>query len=104
MIGFVTTPETASEVLDAIREAQLSRGSAFFWTTGSMPIYSGESAGMTLIPASDEILDTPLRQGQTPRDFPEFDQLIETLGGLEARVDVDPETLVNPDTPNLESN
>ena len=104
MIGFVTTPETATEVLEAIRDAQLGRGHSHFWTTGSMPIYSGESAGMTLIPASDEILDTPLRQGQTPRDFPEFNQLIETLGGLEARVVVDRDDLVHPDTPNLESN
>ena len=96
MIGFVTTPETAAEVLDAIREAQLSRGHAHFWTTGSMPIYTGDHAGKTLIPASDEILDTPLRQGQTPRDFPEFNQLIETLGGLDNRVDVDRQDLVDP--------
>jgi len=102
MIGFVTTPETATEVLDAIREAQLSRGHAHFWTTGSMPIYSGESAGMTLIPASDDILDTPLRQGLTPRDFPEFTQLVETLGGLEARVDVDEENLVDPNIPQID--
>lgn len=102
MIGFVTTPETATEVLDAIREAQLSRGHAHFWTTGSMPIYTGDHAGKTLIPASDEILDTPLRQGLTPRDFPEFNLLIETLGGLEARVDVDRDDLVNPDLPQID--
>lgn len=96
MIGFVTTPETAAEVLEAIREAQLSRGHAHFWTTGSMPIYTGDYAGKTLIPASDEILDTPLRQGQTPRDFPEFNLLIETLGGLDNRVDVDRQDLVDP--------
>lgn len=96
MIGFITTPETAIEVLDAIRDAQLSRGHAHFWTTGSMPIYTGDYAGKTLIPASDEILDTPLRQGQTPRDFPEFNQLIETLGGMDNRVDVDEQDLVDP--------
>ena len=96
MIGFVTTPETATEVLEAIRDAQLGRGHAHFWTTGSMPIYTGDYAGKTLIPASDEILDTPLRKGQTPRDFPEFNLLIEMLGGLEARVDVDRQDLVDP--------
>lgn len=96
MIGFVTTPETAAEVLDAIRDAQLSRGHAHFWTTGSMPIYTGDYAGKTLIPASDEILDTPLRKGQTPRDFPEFNLLIGTLGGLDNRVDVDRQDLVDP--------
>jgi len=102
MIGFVTTPETASEVLDAIRDAQLSRGHAHFWTTGSMRIYTGDYAGKTLIPASDEILDTPLRKGQTPRDFPEFNLLIETLGGLETRVDVDRQDLVNSDLPQID--
>lgn len=96
MIGFITTSETAIEVLDAIRDAQLSRGHAHFWTTGSMPIYTGDYAGKTLIPASDEILDTPLRKGQTPRDFPEFNQLIETLGGMDNRVDVDEQDLVDP--------
>ncbi len=96
MIGFVTTPETATEVLDAIREAQTSRGSAHYWTTGALPIYQGENAGLTFIPASDEILNTPLRKGQTPRDFPEFSILIDTLGGLDSRVDVDQADLVNP--------
>ena len=101
MIGFVTTPETATEVLDAICEAQLSRGHAHFWTTGSKPIYSGDHAGKTLIPADDDILDTPLRQGLTPRDFPEFTQLVETLGGLEARVDIYAQDLVNPNIPEI---
>lgn len=101
MIGFVTTPETAAQVLDAIREAQLSRGQASYWSTGSMPIHSGEHAGKTLIPADDDILDTPLRQGLTPRDFPEFTQLVETLGGLEARMDVSPEDLLDPNAPDL---
>ena len=102
MIGFVTTPETATEVLEAIREAQLSRGHAHFWTTGSMPIHNGQHAGLTLVPASDEILDTPLRKGQTPRDFPEFDILVDSLGGLEARVDVDEENLVDPNIPQID--
>ena len=99
MIGFVTTPETATEVLEAIREAQISRGHGHFWTTGSLPIHNGQYAGLTLVPASDDILDTPLRQELTPRDFPEFTQLVENLGGLEARVDIYRQDLVNPDLP-----
>lgn len=101
MIGFVTTPETATEVLEAIREAQISRGQASYWSTGSMAIHSGDHAGKTLIPASDQILDTPLRKGLTPRDFPEFSQLIEVLGGLEERVDISPEDLLDPNAPDL---
>ena len=97
MIGFITTPETATAVVAAIREAQLSRGTAYYWTTGSAPIYSGSYTGEAFIPASDALLDTPLRRGLTPRDFPEFDQLVTLLGGLEARVDLDPDVLINPD-------
>ena len=97
MIGFITTAETAAIVLDGIREAQLSRGSAHYWTTGAMPIYAGTHSGQMFIPASDAILSTPLRVGVTPRDFPEFDQLVTLLGGLDARVDIDPDVLINPD-------
>ena len=99
MIGFVTSTETASAVIDGIREAQLGRGTAYYWTTGSMPIYGGSYKGEVFIPANDAILDTPLRQGLTPRDFPEFDYLVETLGGLDARIDIDPDVLINPDIP-----
>lgn len=102
MIGFITDPETAATVLEGIREAQISRGYPYYWTTGSMPVYSaddGISVGDVFIPASDDILDTPLRQGLTPRDFPEFDELVGLLGGLDARVDIDPDILINPDLP-----
>tara|TARA_R110000824_G_scaffold318272_1_gene505486 strand:+ start:718 stop:1023 length:306 start_codon:yes stop_codon:yes gene_type:complete len=97
MIGFVTSTATAAIVIDGIREAQLSRGTAYYWTTGAMPIYAGTHSGQTYIPADDAILDTPLRQGLTPRDFPEFDILVETLGGLEARVDLPASDIVDPD-------
>ena len=97
MIGFVTSTATAAIVIDGIREAQLSRGTAYYWTTGAMPIYAGTHSGQTYIPADDAILDTPLRQGLTPRDFPEFDILVETLGGLEARVDLPESDIIDPD-------
>jgi len=98
MIGFVTSTETAAAVLDGIREAQLGRGTAYYWTTGAMPIYGGDYAGQTFIPADDALLDTPLHHDVTPRDFPEFDQLVALLGGLDARVDIDADVLINPDT------
>lgn len=99
MIGFVTTPETASIVTDGIREAQLSRGQHYYWTTGAELIYSGDNKGQVFIPAGDEVLSTPLRNGLTPRDFPEFDQLVTLLGGLDSRVEIDPDSLINPDIP-----
>ena len=97
MIGFVTTAETAALVISGIREAQISRGSAYYWTTGAMPIHSGDYEGQTFIPADDALLDTPLHHDVTPRDFPEFDQLVETLGGLDARVDLPASDIVDPD-------
>ena len=119
MIGFITSTETAAAVLDGIREAQLGRGTAYYWTTGAMPIYSGDYAGQTFIPADDALLDTSLRQGLapddlpasdspldtsprrmlTPRDFPEFDQLVALLGGLDARVDLPASDIIDPDSP-----
>ena len=102
MIGFVTTPETAAIVTDGIREAQLGRGQHYYWTTGAEPIYSGANKGQMFIPASDEVLSTPLRNDLTPRDFPEFDQLVTLLGGLDSRVEINPDSLINPDLPTEE--
>jgi len=96
MIGFITTPETSDAVTQAIRDAQASRDLPVFWLLIGMPIYSGEYTGMHFIPADDSILDVPLRGNpvQTPRDFPEFSQLIALLGGLDARVDIDPSSII----------
>tara|TARA_B100001093_G_C26830737_1_gene1015964 strand:- start:610 stop:918 length:309 start_codon:yes stop_codon:yes gene_type:complete len=97
MIGFITDKQTAATVMDGIRQAQTSRGQHYYWTTGSALIYSGNHAGKTFIQASDFLLDTPLRNGLTPRDFPEFDELVAILGGLDARVEIDPKVLDDPD-------
>jgi hypothetical protein len=45
------------------------------------------------------MLSTPLhgKPPLTPQDFPEFAQLVGLLGGLEARIDLDPETIVQPE-------
>jgi len=100
MIGFVTSPTTSYEVLQGIEEAQLSRGLPFFWTTGSYPIYAGANTGQVFIPADDELLTTNLRQGLTPMDFPETHIFIKALGGLDARVEIDPKDIVNPNPAN----
>ena len=99
MIGFITDIQTADTVIDSIRHAQTSRGQNYYWTTGAMKIYSGDNAGKMFIPANDDILNTPLRKGLTPKDFPEYDQLVALLGGLEARVNINPDVLLDPDIP-----
>lgn len=96
MTGFVVTPATAQAILDGIAAAMTSRGMPVYWTTGAFPIHSGPHAGSMFIPASDEVLSTPLRRGLTPRDFPQFDQLVAMLGGLDARVNVDPVAILDP--------
>ena len=96
MIGFIITPEASSAVTQAIRGAKTSRELPVFWLLIGMPIYSGEHAGMHFIPADDVVLNTPLRGNpiQTPQDFPEFQTIIEQLGGLDAHVDLPPEDII----------
>jgi hypothetical protein len=101
MIGFISTLETSTEITQLIRHAQESRDLPVFWLLVGMPIYSGEYVGMHFIPADDNILATPLRGNpiQTPQDFPEFAEIIESLGGLDARVTIQPQNLIDPDAP-----
>lgn len=96
MIGFVKDEQVADMVLNGIKDAQISRGLPVFWTIGKYPIYTGEHAGKVFMPCDDAILATNLRNGQTPMDFPEAADLIAALGGLEARIDLDPSAIVDP--------
>ena len=100
MIGFVTNQATADAVLAGIEQAQRGRGLAFYWSPGAFPIHAGEHVGKWFIPASEEVLATPLRGNPilTPRDFPEFDQLMTALGGLDSRISVEPADLIDPTT------
>jgi hypothetical protein len=93
MIGYITTQEQAEEINAAIAKAQTDRGFPVFWLAGSIPIQSGEHAGMHFIPCDDTILSTPLIGNpiQTPVDFPEFGAIVSAMGGLEARVDLNSE-------------
>lgn len=99
MIGHITDKATSDAISAAIEYAQTSRDVPIYWTLIGVPIYSGEHAGKMFLTTDDASLDTPLRGNpiQTPRDFPEFDQLITLLGGLEARVEIDPIILISPE-------
>ena len=90
MIGFVVTALQAQAANTAIAEAQTSRGMPVFWLAGSNPIYTGEHAGECFIPCDDATLATPLigHPPQTPQDFPEFAVIIESMGGLDARIEI----------------
>jgi hypothetical protein len=99
MTGFVTTAETADAILDAIASAFDGRNLPRFWSPGKFLIHSGPHAGLYFLPAGDGILDAPLMGSpvQTPQQFPEFAQLIASLGGLDARVELEPEALIDPE-------
>jgi hypothetical protein len=99
MIGFVTTQEQATAANVAIAEAQTSRGLPVFWLAGSYPIYSGEHAGDCFVPCDDATLSTPLigHPPQTPQDFPEFATIIESMGGLDARIDIPAADITSPE-------
>jgi hypothetical protein len=101
MIGFVVTAEQAQAANAAIAEAQTSRGMPVFWLAGSYPICTGEHAGMHFIPCDDSLLATPLigNPPQTPVDFPEFAIIIESIGGLDARIDIPASDIAPPEQP-----
>lgn len=95
MIGFATTKQVADAVTSGIAAAQTARGLPVYWLLVGIPIHSGPHAGKFFIPFDETIMTTNLHQGNTPMDFPETPQLLAVLGGLEARVDIDPSDIVN---------
>ena len=104
MIGFIATAANADAALDAIASAFDARNLPRFWSPGKCLIHSGLHAGLYFLPAGDGILDAPLMGNpvQTPKDFPEFAGLIASLGGLEARVEIDAADIINPLSDGLE--
>lgn len=98
MIGFIVTPEQAQAANNAVALAQTSRDLPVFWLPGGCPTHSGQHSGMVFVPCDEKTISTPLRgtPAQTPADFPEFQQIIASLGGLNARVDIDPSILIDP--------
>lgn len=96
MIGFVTTKVKAQQVSDAVAQAQTDRGLSVFWLPGMYEVYHNLYDGLYFIPCDNETMNTPLRGNPplTPVDFPEFQTIIEELGGLDARVDIPPSDII----------
>ena len=101
MIGFVVNAEQAQAAAEAVAAVQVAHGSPVFWQPGAYPIHSGEHAGQYFIPCDTSILSTPLTGSpvKTPPDYAEFTFIIESMGGLDARIDIDP-SIITP-TPDL---
>lgn len=94
MMGFVTLAATANAITDGVRTAQTSRGLPVYWLPGRRTIGSGKHLGKVFIPFTEMTRQTILRAGTTVEQFPEFGTLVAILGGLEARVEVDPVNFV----------
>lgn len=96
MIGFVTTQVLAQQVNDSVAQAQTDRELPVFWLPGMCEVHHGLYDGLYFIPCDDNTLHTPLRGNPplTPVDFPEFQTIIEELGGLDARVDIPPSDII----------
>jgi len=90
MIGFITSPETSAAITAAVELAQTSRGLSPYIGIRGMEILSGPNAGQHFLPFDDLALTTPLHAGTHVSGYPEFSALITMLGGLDARVDIDP--------------
>ena len=82
--GFKVTEEIKNVILSQIELSQTSKGLPHYWTPGAVELEDG----FWLIPFTEQMLDTVLRDGKKPLDFPEGQQLVESLGGLDARVEV----------------
>lgn len=99
--GFIIDRATADTIAAGVEQAQTARGQSPYIAARAVPIHSGAHAGAMFLPLSDGALTTPLRRGLTMRDFPEFDQLLAMLGGLDARVEIDPADLIDPNAPTV---
>jgi hypothetical protein len=97
MIGYITTPEVSAQISAAVREAQISRGIEPYLAIHGFPVTSGEHAGLHFLPFEDAALTTPLHANTRLTDYPEFTTLIAMLGGLEARIDLLPEAIAQPE-------
>lgn len=86
------TRDTLAAVLDA---AQESRGRKYLHL-GAAYIHLGADEGNYFIGLTDKDL-TQKMAGTMLKDYPEFQDIIEWLGGLEARVSIEPSDLINPD-------
>ena len=99
MIGFITSPEISAAITAAVELAQTSRGLAPYIGIRGMEILSGPNAGQHFLPFDDLALTTPLHGGTHVSDYPEFAALLAMLGGLDARVSIDPSLVTPPPEP-----
>ena len=94
LTGYIVDETTRDALADALNAAQESRGRKYLHL-GAALIHKGASAGNYFIGLTDSDL-TQKVAGIMLQDYPEFQNIIETLGGLDARVEIDSADLIDP--------
>lgn len=95
--GFLTDESTAAAISAGVAAAQDVRGVARYLSAAAMPVLSGPYAGIMFLPFEDSAMEQERHGGLHLADFPEFDQLVGMLGGLESRIVIDPSVIVGPE-------
>ena len=94
LTGYIVDEPTRDTLAAAIDAAQESRGRRCLHL-GAAYIHAGASAGNYFIGLADSDL-TQKVAGIMLKDYPEFQDIIKTLGGLSARVELDSAYLIDP--------
>ena len=97
--GYATDSDTAAAISASVGLACDARGLPRFIGITPMPIYAGTHKGKMFLPLADSSLEQVLWRGIKMKDFPEFQQIIDTLGGLSARVTIQASSLIDPNAP-----
>ena len=97
MTGYIVTTQKRNAIAAALDAAQESHGRKFLHL-GAMRIYAGADAGKYFIGLSNKDLTQKLGGIQLAQ-YPEFQQIITSLGGLDARAEIDSSNLIDPNAP-----
>lgn len=94
MTGYIVTTDQRDAIAAALDAAQESRGRKFLHL-GAAFIHTGANSGKYFIEIADKDL-TQKMGGIMLKDYPEFQDIIASLGGLDARVELDYADLIDP--------
>jgi hypothetical protein len=95
--GYILTRPQAEEVVAAVAGAWIAAGESVGWLPGIHPIHSGPHAGAVMLTCADSDLATIYGRYGMITDHELFAELIASLGGLDARVEIDAADITSPD-------
>ena len=96
--GYILTRPQAEEVVAAVAGAWIAAGESVGWLPGIHLVHSGTHAGAVILTCADSDLLTIYGRYGLLTDHELFAGLIASLGGLDARVEIDAADIISPDT------